>query len=50
MGGFEVLVEAAAENAKAAEEALDAALDAPTREGIPLQMWRALPDSPGEES
>lgn len=47
MGGFEVLVDAAAENAKAAEEAM-AALDDPTRERIPLEKWRALPDSPGE--
>jgi hypothetical protein len=50
--GFEVLVEAAEDNARARDSALfeeDDSPMAPRREGIPVNLWRALPDSPGDE-
>lgn len=55
-GGFEVLGQARKENALAAEQALREEADrlggglrGGLREGIPLELWRALPDSPGEQ-
>ena len=42
MGGFEVIVQAAAENAEAWWAEVDAWLDGPPpREGLPLELWRA---------
>ena len=46
-GGFEVLRQARLENAKAAEKALAKMLDRQLREGIPVDLWRCLPDSTG---
>lgn len=42
---FEVLRQARKENEKAAEEALAEILDPQLREGIPVDLWRCLPDS-----
>jgi hypothetical protein len=51
MGGFEVLVAVSRHNAKATEEAFNQGADllgSGTREGIPVAMWRQLPDAPPE--
>jgi hypothetical protein len=51
--GFEVLRDVFKANAKAYEDELDDFLDRVNidrpgfREGIPVELWRALPDSPG---
>ena len=45
MGGFEILRQVAAYNTWGG--GFDAEADGPRREGIPLELWRALPDSPG---
>jgi hypothetical protein len=52
MGGFEVLAGVARYNSAASAAEFDAWLDRHfggphTREGIPVEVWRALPDSPG---
>jgi hypothetical protein len=46
MGGFEVLAQVAAYNGQAWDDWYDEALEY-RREGIPVSLWRALPDSPG---
>ncbi|MBT2491513.1 hypothetical protein J7E96_23900 [Streptomyces sp. ISL-96] len=45
MGGFEVLVDVAQHNAEAAEKAWHEVVEGERREGIPVELWRALPDS-----
>ncbi|MFI5720205.1 hypothetical protein [Nocardia sp. NPDC051750] len=44
-GGFEVIVEARRRNAADRQRELDEEVE--LREGIPVGLWRALPDSPG---
>lgn len=45
MGGFEVLVEIAKYNAEAAKWAWHRLVEMERRESVPVEMWRALPDS-----
>ncbi|MBT2401274.1 hypothetical protein [Streptomyces sp. ISL-100] len=45
MGSFEVLVDIAHYNAEAGESAWHELAEGERREGIPVNMWRALPDS-----
>jgi hypothetical protein len=52
-GGFEVLRDVARYNTLAYQQELDDWIDRMDpdnpgwREGIPVELWRALPDSPG---
>jgi hypothetical protein len=54
MGGFEVLRDVAVYNGEAFWQEFNDQCDRLNpdnpgfREGIPLEVWRALPDSPGE--
>lgn len=45
MSGFEILREVREYNEQAAAEE-EKRLDEPTRERVPVDMWRSLPDSP----
>lgn len=45
MSGFEVLVEIAQHNAEAARWAWHELVERERRERIPVDLWRALPDS-----
>jgi hypothetical protein len=47
MAGFEMLRDVLAFNAKFHWDSFYEAIDEPCREGIPLELRRALPDSPG---
>ncbi|WP_156517531.1 hypothetical protein [Rhodococcus sp. LB1] len=53
MSGFEILKQAREENAAAVALALDletSRLPGGVREGVPVERWRALPDSEGEQT
>jgi hypothetical protein len=45
MAGFEVIAEIARDSARQAEKELIGGFDEELREGIPVDLWRALPDS-----
>ncbi|MGV9870142.1 hypothetical protein [Rhodococcus koreensis] len=46
-GGFDVLVEVQAANARSAEAVFDDLYAPRPREGIPVELWRLLADSDG---